>query len=156
MEALFAEVPELGIMVRDEADGFHARVSPAPPIPWRQTFVLGGLWTALCVGVAYALTGGTGPAAMIVAGGVLFGALLYGFQIGQGYFPVELAVSNGVMYVDGHRRPLDQVKGAILEGMHFEVLAVDGSVIGAIDGVTEEVGQWLVRAVAHMVREHRP
>jgi hypothetical protein len=80
------------------------------------------------------------------------GGLMYVFHIGRGFFPVEVAASNGVLYFDGDRRPLGQVRGAELHGVDLRVFDLDGAVVAEIHGVSEDVGRWLVAAIDTMAQ----
>jgi hypothetical protein len=148
LSALFGEVPEDGIMVRDEGSGFHARVHPSPGIRWVWIVGAAAVWAALCAVMAVAVGG---PQVLLFSGGMLFGSLLGAVHIGRGYMPIELAVSDNTLYIDGERRPLSTVGGVELRGNTLVVLGLDQAVIGTIDGVSEEVGRWIQRAVQHLM-----
>ncbi len=155
IEELFKVVPEDGIVVHDEVDGFHARFSPAPAIAKGQlaVFVVG--WGAICGAVAWIAGDVFELRMLIVAGGMALGLLMYAFRLGQGFMPVEVAASKGVLYFDGDRRPLTQVGGVALDGDVLRVRDVDGAVVGEVFGVSEPVGGWLVAAIDTMVQGAR-
>ena len=151
--SLFDRVPEHGIVVRDEADGFHARVQPAPPIPWAQTAGLVAVWATVCGAIAWWAAPQAELRGLIWGGGMVFGALMFVFHMGRGYFPVEVAASRGVLYVDGQRRPLTQVGTVEYRGIDLKIHAADGVLLGEIHGVGPSVAGWLVDAIALMKEE---
>jgi len=153
--ALFDSVPEDGIVVRDEADGFHARFTPLPPIPTTQVAGALAVWGLLCAVVAFFATDKGELQALIFAGGMSFGALMYAFHLGRGFFPVEVAASKGTLYFDGDRRPLSQIRTVELDGIDLRVTTVEGAVVGEVHGVPTSVGEWLVAAIQLMMDQEK-
>ncbi len=151
MDELFKMVPEDGIVVRDDADGFHARFTPLPPISYPRMGGALAAWGVVCAVVAYVAGDRWELQRLIWGGSMAFGTLMYMFNLGRSFMPVEIAASHGVLYIDGDRRPLTLVRGATLEGIDLVIRASDGSVIAQIHGVTRAVGGWLVEAIDTMV-----
>jgi len=155
IEELFQVVPEDGIVVHDEADGFHARFSPAPAVPKGPLAAVVVGWGAICGAVAWVAGDVAELRMLIFAGGMVLGLLMFAFRLGQGFMPVEVAASGGVLYFDGDRRPLTQLGGATLDGDVLRVRDVDGAVVGEVFGVSDPVGGWLVAAIDTMVQGAR-
>jgi hypothetical protein len=140
-------VPERGLVVRAEGEGFYARVQPRPAVPW-------GLWGAamtalLAVAGVLAAVIATDVvlAIQIVASVALFGALLLGFAHGSGYFPVEVVVDDERITWGGERFAIGMVEDCVVEGRSVRLVGAGHRTLAQIEGVDPEAGRWLALAI---------
>lgn len=140
-------VPERGLVVRPQGEGFYARVSPRPAAPWGRWGAVMAAMAAVGVALAAAIADDGWLAAEIVACVALFGALLLGFSHGAGYFPVEITADDRLVVWGGDRFPVESVVDCVAEGRTLRLVGAGGRVLAEIEGVEPEVGRWLSLAV---------
>jgi hypothetical protein len=148
-EQLFRRVPELGIEVSAEVDGFSARLQPNPPTPWLRIGVSAVAWLSVAGVVAW-LAGDSAELRRLLFGSILiFGLLLSAFRAGKSFMPVEVAASADVFYFDGERYPRAAL-GAFHLDVHDLVLCDPrGGELHRVVGIGPSVAAWLAEALAH-------
>ncbi len=140
-------VPEHGIVVRPEGQGFYARAWPRPPLG---VLPLAGVMLGLVlIGVVASRLAGEAPAlrVQVVLGTVLFGMLIAAVLYGYGFVPVEVSADDDTLYWAGERFPIGLVGSCRPEGGRLVLRGRDGRELGTIAHLRPEVAQWIGRAV---------
>ena len=152
-DELFAVVPEDGITVSPDEDGFIARlVVQQGPTPLALA-ASAGAWGAAAGTVAWWLGESWGMQRLIFGCVLIFGLLWTGLRVGKSFLPVEVGVARGELTFFGERLPKQLVGGVMYERGVLTVRRTDGAEVGAVEGVDAASGAWVVRAVALWLEE---
>jgi hypothetical protein len=140
-------IPEHGIVVRPEGEGFYARAWPRPRLglaPFAAVVI--GL---SAIGFVASRIAGEAPALrfQVVTGTVLFGLLIAGVLFGYGFVPVEVSADDETVYWAGERFPIALVGSCRAEERRLVLRGRDGRELGSIAHLRPEVALWLGRAV---------
>jgi hypothetical protein len=140
-------------VVRAEGSGFHARVWPAPAVPWGRLAVAAAGFGA--AGGALAAWSGLPPGAALAAASsvVGFGVLVVGAPWLAGFVPVELVVDDDHVYWHGERYGWDRIRSARADGGALHLLDGAGGVVDTLPHLRPEVAGWLAAAIRASVPE---
>ncbi len=135
------------MVVRAEDEGFYARLYPSPRPDWRALLGGAAVFGGVGVGIAAVLAEQPEVRTWIVASSLLFGALLYGFAFGAGFFPVEIRADDSVLYWGGERYPWSRVGACVADGGRLELRSPEGTALARVDHLRPEVARWIALAV---------